>query len=122
MSYTKGEWKIVDVSDQSTSKEAFTEAYNLEVWSGGLRTVLARIKDIEMCPEHGGAALDNAQLFAAAPDMVEALEDLIRHNEALNEAFYGQGTATAMRAAMSGQKALLMKARNALTKSKGGQS
>ena len=54
--------------------------------------------------------------------MLEALEDLIRHNEALNEAFYGQGTAKAMRAAMSGQKDLLMKARQALAKGKGGQS
>ena len=53
--------------------------------------------------------------------MKEALEDLIRHNEALNEAFYGQGTAKAMRAAMSGQKDLLMKARAANAKGKGGQ-
>ena len=53
--------------------------------------------------------------------MLEALEDLIRHNEALNEAFYGQGTAKAMRAAMSGQKDLLMKARAAIAKGKGGQ-
>jgi len=54
--------------------------------------------------------------------MLGALEDLIRHNEALNKAFYGQGTAKAMRAAMSGQKDLLMKARQALAKGKGGQS
>ena len=107
MSYTKGEWEV------GTAYNQIEDAY--------VPVVTVEARDIAILETFYGDAEENAQLIASCPDMLEALEDLIRHNEALNEAFYGQGTAKAMRAAMSGQKDLLMKARAAIAKAKRGQ-
>ena len=69
MSYTKGPWKAVDVS------EAIVEKFNIEVHKDGLRSVICRLNDFECCAEHGGKGVEfNAQLIAAAPELLEALE------------------------------------------------
>ena len=115
MNHTPTPWKIIPLHESEVGSPHLLEI--------GVKDYNGRV----LASVDSGTDEDNAnaayivQAVNSHEDMVEALEDLIRHNEALNEAFYGQGTATAMRAAMSGQKALLMKARAAIAKGKGGQ-
>ena len=55
------------------------EKFTVERLSGnGLRSVICRINDMEVCPEHGGTGSDaNAHLIAAAPAMYDALKQAI---------------------------------------------
>lgn len=63
----------------------------------------------------------NARLIAAAPELLEALNGLLAHSESVNRAFFVDGTAKAMRAAMTGQKDLLNQARAAIAKARGNE-
>lgn len=58
----------------------------------------------------------NARLISAAPDLLAALAALVKYGEAINHAFYGVGSAKAMKAAMEGQRELLEAARAAIAK------
>ena len=75
--HTPGPWVVRNMSD------AMAEKFTVERLSdNGLRSVICRINDMEVCPEHGGTGSDaNAHLIAAAPAMYEALreaQELIR--------------------------------------------
>lgn len=61
-------------------------------------------------------AAKNAELIAAAPEMLEALEALLKSGEETNYAFYAVGSAKALKAAFHGQKELLHKARSVIEK------
>ena len=67
--HTPGPWVVRNMSD------AMAEKFTVERLSdNGLRSVICRINDMEVCPEHGGTGSDaNAALIAAAPAMYEAL-------------------------------------------------
>lgn len=52
--------------------------YNVERVDGELRSVLAQVKEWELCEEHGGTAKGNAILFAAAPELLIACEEALR--------------------------------------------
>ena len=58
--------------------DAMAEKFTVERLSdNGLRSVICRINDMEVCPEHGGTGSDaNAALIAAAPAMYEALVNI----------------------------------------------
>lgn len=58
--------------------------------------------------------LENIRLALAAPKLLEALNALLKHSEKVNYAFYVEGKAKAMQAAMQGQKELLQAARAAI--------
>ena len=68
--HTPGPWVVRNMSD------AMAEKFTVERLSdNGLRSVICRINDMEVCPEHGGTGSDaNANLIAAAPAMYEALK------------------------------------------------
>jgi len=76
------------MSDTTTSKEAFCEKYTVELQDDALRSVLCRIADIEICPEHRWTAKELAELFANAVNsfdaMREALEQAIARIELAN--------------------------------------
>ena len=71
--HTPGPWVVRNMSD------AMAEKFTVERLSdNGLRSVICRINDMEVCPEHGGTGSDaNAHLIAAAPAMYEALSTLV---------------------------------------------
>jgi len=72
MSYTKGPWIARDCSD------AFAEKYTIERVTDGLRSVICRINDMEVCPEHGGTGSGaNARLIAASPDLLQVCKDFV---------------------------------------------
>ena len=76
--HTPGPWVVRNMSD------AMAEKFTVERLSdNGLRSVICRINDMEVCPEHGGTGSDaNAALIAAAPAMYREIMDLldtIRH-------------------------------------------
>ena len=72
--HTPGPWVVRNMSD------AMAEKFTVERLSNdGLRSVICRINDMEVCPEHGGTGSDaNAHLIAAAPAMYEALQIMVR--------------------------------------------
>ena len=76
---------VRDMSDTTTSKEAFCEKYTVELQDDARRSVLCRIADVEICPEHRWTAKELAELFANAVNnhdaMREALEEIIRNVE-----------------------------------------
>ena len=41
--------------------------WTVERRSGEIRSVLCRLRDSELCPEHGGSVKANAELYAQAP-------------------------------------------------------
>ena len=67
--HTPGPWVVRNMSD------AMAEKFTVERLSdNGLRSVICRINDMEVCPEHGGTGSDaNAALIAAAPAMYAQL-------------------------------------------------
>ena len=73
--HTPGPWIVRNMSD------AMAEKFTVERLSdNGLRSVICRINDMEVCPEHGGTGSDaNAALIAAAPAMYEAIRKVIEH-------------------------------------------
>ena len=73
--HTPGPWVVRNMSD------AMAEKFTVERLSdNGLRSVICRINDMEVCPEHGGTGSDaNAALIAAAPAMYEALRAMLEH-------------------------------------------
>ena len=75
--HTPGPWVVRNMSD------AMAEKFTVERLSdNGLRSVICRINDMEVCPEHGGTGSDaNAALIAAAPAMYEALKHLVKVEE-----------------------------------------
>ena len=46
----------------------------VEVRALDLRSVIAEVRDNDLCPEHGGGYESNARLIAAAPDLLEMLK------------------------------------------------
>ena len=56
----------------------------------------------------------HAKMIAAVPKLLSTLAALLKHSEGTNLAFYGKGTAKAMKEAMNGQKELLQAARAAI--------
>lgn len=75
--HTPGPWVVRNMSD------AMAEKFTVERLSdNGLRSVICRINDMEVCPEHGGTGSDaNAHLIAAAPAMYEALSSILKDIE-----------------------------------------
>ena len=78
---------------------------------------------VEVCEYADDASEDSACYTIArdaiagarqAPEVLEALKALLAHSEKVNTAFYGRGTAKAMREAMEGQRELLQQARAAI--------
>ena len=71
---TPGPWVVRNMSD------AMAEKFTVErLTNDGLRSVICRINDMEVCPEHGGTGSEaNAHLIAAAPAMYEALVETMR--------------------------------------------
>src|SRR3990167_6251269 len=82
--HTPTPWFVRNMSDTTTSKEAFCERYTIEVCSDGLRSVLADIREVTMCPEHGGTAEANAALIVRAVNahdkLVDVAHSLINNN------------------------------------------
>lgn len=73
--HTPGPWVVRNMSD------AMAEKFTVErLTNDGLRSVICRINDMEVCPEHGGTGSEaNAHLIAAAPAMYEALKELVAY-------------------------------------------
>ena len=73
--HTPGPWVVRNMSD------AMVEKFTVErLTNDGLRSVICRINDMEVCPEHGGTGSEaNAHLIAAAPAMYEALQTLVEY-------------------------------------------
>ena len=67
--HTPGPWVVRNMSD------AMAEKFTVErLTNDGLRSVICRINDMEVCPEHGGTGSEaNAHIIAAAPAMYAAL-------------------------------------------------
>jgi hypothetical protein len=84
MNHTPTPWFVRNMSDTTTSKEAFCERYTIEVCSDGLRSVLADIREVNMCPEHGGTAEANAAYIVKAVNshaaLVSALSTILNAN------------------------------------------
>ena len=55
--------------------------YLLTYSADGLRSILARVNDWDICPEHGDPS-QVAHLIAAAPELLAALEDAVAYLEA----------------------------------------
>lgn len=70
MSYTKGPLEIENATEREG--EPIYKVVRIEY---GLKSVLATCYDMALCEEHGGTALGNAQLYRAAPQLLEALQD-----------------------------------------------
>ena len=68
--HTQGKWIVRDNSDGEQVK------YTVEHVGDGLRSVICRLNDMETCEEHGGSALGNAHLLAAAPELLAALKEV----------------------------------------------
>lgn len=68
---------VRDMSDTTTSKEAFCEKYTVELQDDALRSVLCRIADIEICPEHRWTAKELAELFANAVNSFDAMREAL---------------------------------------------
>ena len=70
--HTPGPWVVRNRSD------AMAEKFTVErLTNDGLRSVICRINDMEVCPEHGGTGSEaNAHLIAAAPAMYAALQKI----------------------------------------------
>lgn len=82
--HTQAPWIIRNMSDTTTSKQAFSERYTIEVCRDGLRSVLADLLEVNMCPEHGGTALANAEFIVQAVNEYDALKtENVRLREAL---------------------------------------
>ena len=78
MSYTKGPLDIED----ATGREG-EPIYKVVRIESGLKSVLATCYEMSLCEEHGGTALGNAQLYRAAPQLLETLKAvrrIIAHN------------------------------------------
>ena len=59
--HTPGPWVVRNMSD------AMAEKFTVERLSGnGLRSVICRINDMEVCPEHGGTGSDAIPVAQAA--------------------------------------------------------
>ena len=87
--HTPGPWVVRNMSD------AMAEKFTVERLSNdGLRSVICRINDMEVCPEHGGTGSDaNAHLIAAAPAMyadAKQLCELVRDFMNDNRLYDGQ--------------------------------
>ena len=61
-------WQLLRVS---------TDALTVEHSSDGLRSVVARLYDSDLCPEHGGTLEANGRLLVSAPELLAALEELV---------------------------------------------
>jgi len=68
---------VRNVSDTATSKEAWCEKYTVELVQNDLRSVLCRIAEIEICPEHRWTAKDLAELFANAVNSFDAMREAL---------------------------------------------
>jgi len=67
--YTPGPWII------RSKGLAIDDAYTIErLPDDGLRSVVAEIRDLWLCPEHGGSAEANARLIVEAPVMARLLQ------------------------------------------------
>ena len=56
---------------------ATDDAYTVErLPDDGLRSVVAEIREMWLCAEHGGSAEANARLIAKAPEMRQLLADI----------------------------------------------
>ena len=69
---------VRDMSETSTSKEAFCEKYTVELIDKDLRSVLCRIAEVEICPEHRWTAKELAELFANAVNNHNAMREALR--------------------------------------------
>lgn len=63
------------------------QEYTVERIDEDLRSKIAVCRDFNLCPEHGGTIEGNARLIAAAPEMAEALADLVSLLEFLPEEY-----------------------------------
>lgn len=74
-------------------KRSRTEC-TVEVESLGLRSVIARLRDEELCPEHGGSIEEHAVLIVKAVNnheaMVKALQGLFEHCSMIHK-HWGEG-------------------------------
>jgi len=66
------------MSETSTSKEAFCEKYTVELIDKDLRSVLCRIAEVEICPEHRLTAKELAELFASAVNSHDAMREALQ--------------------------------------------
>lgn len=96
--HTPGPWIVRNMSD------AFSEKFTIERVINDMRSVICRINDMEVCPEHGGTGSDaNAALIAAAPELLAIIKDM-------RQAFYVEGTRKALLQVMERSKDLIAKA------------
>ena len=52
--------------------------YTIEKMDAGLRSVIAQTDEAWLCAEHGGCGVEcNTRLIAAAPELLDALTDLV---------------------------------------------
>lgn len=105
---------VRDMSDTTTSKEAFCEKYTVELQDDALRSVLCRIADVEICPEHRWTAKELAELFANAVNNHDAMRDALELIVAWNRS----GGASTLE---EGRELTYQKAKAALALAKGGK-
>ena len=74
MEYTKGEWKVIQ---KKASKVPFFDGFTLSVEGGKLLIALC---DREKW-DNKKQRLANAHLIAAAPDMYEALKEILTYDK-----------------------------------------
>ena len=68
MTHTPGPWIVRNCSD------AMAEKFTVERITDGLRSVICRLNDVEVCPEHGGTGSDaNAAYIVRACNAHEEL-------------------------------------------------
>lgn len=72
---------VRDMSDTTTSKEAFCEKYTVELQDDARRSVLCRIADVEICPEHRWTAKELAELFANAVNNHDAMQEALEKDD-----------------------------------------
>lgn len=75
MTHTPGPWRVY-VREPRHMDGDLAQECTIEYAAGGIRSVLARLRDNELADEHGGTIFSNARLIAAAPALYEALKAL----------------------------------------------
>ena len=69
----KREWFIRNNTDGLPSN---SKSLNIEQESNGIRSIICEIKDFSICEEHG-EILEIARLIKSAPDLFQALKDVV---------------------------------------------